>query len=262
MRFNDFFKENLSYFTPRFEKEELEWITVRGAHIPIKPGQSKDDAIKEHIGSGGDKKAKSHNIKPEHIKALHKVATVAKAEIDAFAQQIADRYGIKVKKAPLKSSESIIRKAVADHGGDISKVRDVARNTLITGNQHIEHIVNDFKKDKNFVRYKEHKAEEQHGYTGHLINVKAKNGHVSEIQVNTPEMIYGKEPEKDARAVLGDALYDKIKEKTGMEGGMGHKHYEVIRAANATDEEIAEASKKSHAYYDAIREKTKGLQFK
>jgi hypothetical protein len=259
MAFKEFFKSNFSYFIQK--ESDIQWITVRGAHIPIKPGQSKDEAIKEHIG-GGDKKTKPHNIKPEHIAKLHKVAAVAKAEIDALAHQIADRYGITVMEAPLKSPESIIRKAVADYGGDISKVTDVARNTIVTGNKHIDHIISDFKKHGSFVKYKEHKAEEQHGYTGHLIKTKAKNGHVSEIQVNTPEMIYGKEPEKDAREFLGDALYDKIKEKTGMEGGMGHKHYEVIRDTNSTDEEIADASKQSHAYYDAIREKTKGLQFK
>ena len=39
-----------------FEKEEkIEWITVNGKHIPIKPGQTKDEAVHENIEGFGEK---------------------------------------------------------------------------------------------------------------------------------------------------------------------------------------------------------------
>lgn len=41
------------------KEDDVEWITVRGRHIPIKKGQSKEDAINEAFGNkeeGGQKK--------------------------------------------------------------------------------------------------------------------------------------------------------------------------------------------------------------
>lgn len=41
------------------KEDDIEWITVRGRHIPIKKGQSKEDAIKEAFsdkGEGGQEK--------------------------------------------------------------------------------------------------------------------------------------------------------------------------------------------------------------
>lgn len=43
-------------------KDDVEWITVNGVHIPIKEGQSKDEAIRDHFG-------KEPPDNPENVKA-------------------------------------------------------------------------------------------------------------------------------------------------------------------------------------------------
>lgn len=58
---------------------------------------------------------------------------------------------------------------------------------------------------------------------------KAPSGVVGEIQVVTPKMIYSKMPAKDAKAILGDSLYKKIRGETGLKAGVGHKIYEQWR---------------------------------
>lgn len=48
------------------------WITVRGNHIPIKKGQSKEDAVKEFIKSKGGNAEKGSNTKSELSVIYHK----------------------------------------------------------------------------------------------------------------------------------------------------------------------------------------------
>jgi hypothetical protein len=55
------------------------------------------------------------------------------------------------------------------------------------------------------------------------------SGLVGEIQVNSPEMIYPKEPAPIARNILGDAEYDAIASRTSVPGGQGHALYEEYR---------------------------------
>ncbi|MCF6202159.1 MAG: hypothetical protein L3J59_00605 [Methylococcaceae bacterium] len=50
-------------------------------------------------------------------------------------------------------------------------------------------------------------------------------GLTGEIQVNTPEMIYAKEPESMARVLIGDDAYNAISSKTNVPEGQGHKFY-------------------------------------
>jgi len=50
-KFTEFWKSNIYK-----SDEETKWITVGGKHIPIKPGQSKDQAVKEHMSSQNKKK--------------------------------------------------------------------------------------------------------------------------------------------------------------------------------------------------------------
>lgn len=41
--------------------DDIEWITVKGNHIPIKPGQNKEDAIREFLESKKDSTSKSES---------------------------------------------------------------------------------------------------------------------------------------------------------------------------------------------------------
>ena len=54
-------------------KDDLEWFTTdTGSHVPLKKGQSKAEAIKEHFG---DKKAKQQPAKQEPEEKAHRIAT-------------------------------------------------------------------------------------------------------------------------------------------------------------------------------------------
>ena len=56
--------------------EGIDWITVNGAHIPIKEGQSKDEAIRDHFG------AKEHPTESDintRLDAMDRIMTPEKA---------------------------------------------------------------------------------------------------------------------------------------------------------------------------------------
>jgi len=74
-----------------------------------------------------------------------------------------------------------------------------------------------------------------------------------EIQVNSPEMIYAKEPEALSRVLLGDDTYNAVAAKANVEGGLGHKYYEEWRVLDPNSVEAKAIAERSRAYYDAIR---------
>jgi hypothetical protein len=48
------------------------------------------------------------------------------------------------------------------------------------------------------------------GYAGVIVKVPTRSDGVSEIQIGTPAMIYGKESPPTARSILGKERWDKI----------------------------------------------------
>lgn len=198
---------------------------------------------------------------PASIESVLKLGVDAKTHVDSVAQELADKHGISVSTAPLKKAARIQEKADSDYGGDIGKVKDVARNTLVAGNHKIEAVLADLKARPDFVGYKEQKATDFHGYSGHIVNLKAPNGLTSEMQVNTPEMIYAKEKPADAKKILGVPLFNKIAEKTGIVGGQGHVLYARWRSPIASIQEKDLLSRGMAKYYNAIRSKTSSLRF-
>jgi hypothetical protein len=111
----------------------------------------------------------------------------------------------------------------------------------------------EIKKNFNIERIKSQKTE--FGYEGTIINIKNQNGSISEIQVNTPQMIYAKN--KSAKAILGNELYNKIKSASGgLENGLGHKYYEEYRILSDTEQQSERGRKlaeQAKAYYEKIR---------
>ena len=54
-------------------KDDLEWFTTdTGAHIPLKKGQSKADAIKEHFGDEDEKNKKETNSFKKKLQQIKK----------------------------------------------------------------------------------------------------------------------------------------------------------------------------------------------
>ena len=96
------------------------------------------------------------------------------------------------------------------------------------------------------------------GYSGVNSTIKTQAGIFGEVQVNTPAMIYAKEPESVARILLGDDLYNSIASRSGVSGGQGHKLYEQWRVLPDSDPERTAIEAQSKAYYDTVRKSTYG----
>ncbi len=188
----------------------------------------------------------------EGMDKLYNDAPHAKAEIDDLADEIADKHGGKVAKAPLKNRETATNKINKKYGGDPTKIKDVARNTIIVPADQIEAVTADLAASGANIKVIDG-ATDSHGYSGVNSTMKTKTGIVAEIQVNSPEMIYAKEPEPLARQLLGDQEYDAIAKKTGVPGGKGHKYYEQSRALPDSDPGHAAIQADSKAYYNSVR---------
>jgi hypothetical protein len=248
------------------DNDELQWITVHGAHIPIKPGESKASAVQHAFYSP----KKPNNYKESEMpskkapkfvaKQLRKVyasAPEAKKHIDDLADTLTEKIGGKVSKTPLKNMERSIEKVHNDYGDDSSKLTDIARNTVVSDNpkmfsEHVE-ALKGYKGTHKFTLVSS--DSDPMGYSGAMFKIKTPNGHTAEMQVNIPHMIYAKEPEETARKILGDEQYEAIKKKTGIEGGKGHKYYEQDRKLAVTDPGNTERKKiqdESKEYYSSI----------
>jgi hypothetical protein len=80
--------------------------------------------------------------------------------------------------------------------------------------------------------------------------VRLTNHRPAEIQVNLPVMIYAKQPEDDSKKVLGADTVNQLKCKFGIDGGYGHKLYEIYRVAPTSNigRHAAEVSKDYYGY--------------
>ena len=155
----------------------------------------------------------------------------------------------------LKSKESIRRKMTKD-GCTVHEIKDIMRNTFVAVNGNIDEVINAVKSQFKVLRHKVQKPEDFDGYSGNILNIKFPNGAIGEVQVNTPEMIYAKEPAKVARELLGDELYgmiDAAAKKIGFEGGRGHLLYEQIRQMKPSPERQA-LRQESVEYYAKVKE--------
>lgn len=210
-----------------------------------------DAAEREALGlsdsastSTGDQEPSNNEVKAFMADAK-KISTIVQAE----AVEIAERYGAKVTPINLKSEESIIRKATTEYGGNLSEIKDAVRNTIVTDRENILSVISDLERSPMHFRTKIQDAtKDPLGYSGTIVNIK-KDGIFGEIQVNTAKMIYAKQDEKSARKILGDRLYDDIKNETGMPGGKGHKFYEEWRLSSTTPERRLEIERESREYY-------------
>ena len=61
------YKNNLKTILDADDTEIESWITVRGNHIPIKKGQSKEEAVRNFIANKSDKESSIRANKPESI---------------------------------------------------------------------------------------------------------------------------------------------------------------------------------------------------
>lgn len=174
---------------------------------------------------------------------------------DEKSKAIANSLNAYVTPVNIKSEKRIIDKAINDYKGDISKVGDIVRNTFVVDASDVERIISAIGSKFDVYKYKHQKT--NMGYSGHLLQVWIKDGVKAEIQVNTPQMIYAKEP--TAKSILGDKRFNEIHRKSGEKCGLGHKYYEEYRTLvsiqNKTKEQlnrIDELQNISKQYYKKI----------
>ena len=72
-----------------------------------------------------------------------------------------------------------------------------------------------------------------YGYWGDIINLAFYNLQ-TEIQVKSYRMYYAVNPKDICQPVLGDSLYNVIHTETGLEPGLAHHYYEIMRADTAS----------------------------
>lgn len=220
-------------------------------------GQSKvrqedaDNGETETTGKTATKIGHEYDV-PDKFDEIYSKAPAAKSEIDSIADKIAEMSGGQVAKAPIKSQERAIQKIMNDYGGDTTKIKDLARNTIIVSPEKMDSVVAELSKRGANIKVIDG-ATDPLGYSGINSTIKTQAGIIGEVQVNTPAMIYAKESETTARALLGDDLYNSIASKSGIPGGQGHELYEQWRnlPESGTGRSVIEAQSKD--YYDAVR---------
>ena len=76
---------------------------------------------------------------------------------------------------------------------------------------------------------------------------------MTEVQVKTYGMFYASNTESIVRSVIGDSIYNIIHTKSGVEPGLSHYYYEIMRADSSSDATV-EYYKKLAIEYHAIFE--------
>lgn len=240
--------------------EELLSKNLETINKAIQSGSDKEiiDAVKSLTKSKktGFKTATVPETVHPDLKNLYETAPQAKEHIDTLASSIADKHGGQVAKAELKSPERANLKLLGEKKGDAKSITDIARNTVVVPKNKVDLAVKDLLSQEGVHNLKETAhTQDVLGYNGYKMNVKTPNGHVAEVQVNTPDMIYAKESAVNAKKILGDDMFNSLKnkyDKLGVKGGLGHVYYEQFRNLPLTEQLRGRAhgiSKQSVDYY-------------
>ena len=153
-------------------------------------------------------------------------------QTDAFAREVAKRFNGCVTDINYKTRESATRKCKTDNSRPYD-LKDLARTTIIAGwdsteiKPVIDYLVKTSTERGFFGRYKHQTSD--YGYWGDIVNLKYEKL-MTEIQVKTYGMFYASLDETTVRSVIGDSLYTVIHTKTGVEPGLSHHYYEIMRA--------------------------------
>ena len=170
-----------------------------------------------------------------------------------LAEEVAARHNGKTTPLNCKTRESTERKCRTDHSRPF-ELKDLARTTVLCEYDSIRIVIDDVRTTATergiFGRYK-HQTSDL-GYWGDLFNLKFEYLY-TEIQVKSYRNYYSANPEDICRPVLGDSLYNVIRTESGVEPGLSHFYYEIIRA-DTTSEATREYYKKLcieyHSHFD------------
>ncbi len=189
-------------------------------------------------------------------------------QLQQIGKEIAKTCHCRIQFGPVKSAESAGRKLKTDYSqgvvpeGDWVEMKDLVRLTLL-GNDyaHTETIAMAVKeycrpihgRRVSVVKAVENKPNDNPcGYSGYNFALRLSNDLTGEIQVNIPEVLYGKGPAEDFRRAAGSLEWDRIRTRFQIESSLHHALYEIWRVdkAGRNGLEAADLSKK---YLDYLR---------
>lgn len=155
---------------------------------------------------------------------VNNIAPIEREEIDTLSRNLASKYnGFVSDNVPIKNIQRAKIKARSEKNRNYRQVDDFARNTIIVPKLNVENAATDLGMMGGKLKVIK-PGMDPYGYTG----ANYKYSPYSEIQVNSPEMIFAKERPEDARKILGNVMFDQLASKYGQ-GGLGHKFYEEGR---------------------------------
>lgn len=180
-------------------------------------------------------------------------------QTEAFAKEVAALFNSCVTDINYKTRESATRKCKTDNSRPYD-LRDLARTTIVAGwdstdtKPVINYLVATSTQRGFFGRYKHQTSD--YGYWGDIVNLKF-DKLMTEVQVKTYGMFYAAQHEDVVRSVIGDSLYTIIHTKTGVEPGLSHYYYEIMRAdtsSAATVEYYRQLAIKYHECFEHIND--------
>ena len=171
---------------------------------------------------------------------------------DAFAREVAEKFNGCVTDINYKTRESATRKCKTDNCWPYD-LKDLARTTIVAGwdsteiKPVIEYLVSTSTERGFFGRYKHQTSD--YGYWGDIVNLKYEKL-MNEVQVKTYGMFYASQEESVVRSVIGDSLYTVIHDKTGVEPGLSHYYYEIMRADTSSTATVEHYKQLAIKYYE------------
>lgn len=195
--------------------------------------------------------------------------------LDEFTKsmsEIREETGLILSKIGIKSKERIEEKANNDYNGDITKVKDIIRCTLINTKENSQNFVEQsLKKRFKNIEKKVQSAEDFNGYSGVIYRVQFENGCYGEVQFNHPVMIYLKESKESIlKNYYSYELWDSINKVSSVLPGLGHKMYKEIRALTdkvkrgtasiLEQEQLSSLKEKQRKYYSEFQKIIKKLK--
>ena len=178
---------------------------------------------------------------------------------ESIAQQTAEAYDGVATDINYKSRESAERKCQTDNCMPLD-LKDLARTTVVATwdsaavGEVVEYLITITQEQELFGRYKHQTSD--YGYWGDIVNLQFVEGTdslMTEIQVKTYGMFYAADPEQIVRETIGDERYEYIYSVTGVEPGMAHVYYEIIRADTSSEATIARYKQLSREYFRILQ---------
>tara|TARA_B110000211_G_scaffold60884_1_gene68651 strand:+ start:216 stop:1034 length:819 start_codon:yes stop_codon:yes gene_type:complete len=176
---------------------------------------------------------------------------------------------------PQKGAKRAQEKTREDYNGDFYELKDLVRMTVVVPDARCnfgacrskvlsvrEALVSYCKSSNGCAVIKDEEIEPKKdpcGYSGFNFVARLPNGRLGEIQINTPNILFGKMSEDDFVKDLGQELHSLLKLKYHqIDCGMGHALYKIYRESGGQKKKNAETL--SSDYYKFLRSDVPSLQ--